>query len=115
MDEWDGGERRTEYCPVHHIKCQEMKEQKDEMKKRIPIWVGKLFLTVLVLALGYMNLDGYRKNERLLTMINTHITQSSVLLNRLAHGINEVAVNQQTVMNKLDLDFKQLPHYDSSE
>ena len=111
MDESNGSiEHRTVYCPVHHIKCQELKDARDEGKLKLPIWVGKIFIVCLVLVLGYMNLDGYRRDDKAFELLNKHVKASTIVLKSLTHAINEVAINQQRVMEELDLEFKEIPY-----
>lgn len=112
MTEWNGDERRQEYCPVHHIKCAEIKEAGEVSKTKVPIWIFKIFVTCVVLVLGYMNVDSYRSNQQTLSVLDAHVQKSNIILHRITHGLNEVALNQRKVMSKLELEFVHLPDYE---
>ena len=112
MDEsYEGPERRTEYCPVHHIKCKEWNNTQESVKQRVPIWVFRMFLAVLIVVIGAMNVSSYRDNQDMLVLINDHIQKSNTLLTSIMHTTSETASNQRRVMSKIELEFQKLPHY----
>ncbi len=109
---YDGEEKRSEYCPVHHIKCSDIKDLQIDAKKRVPIWVFVIFVSAMGGVLGYMNYEIISKEVVTQRLLATHIEKSNVILNSMKHGLNEVALNQRTVMHKLDLEFEEAPRYD---
>ena len=112
MNEWDGkNERRAEYCPVHHLKCGEWKSTEEAVKSKVPIWVFRIFLTILVVILGAMNVNSYRENKAVLEAVNEHVEKSNKILSAMSHGLNEVAVNQRKILRTLKLEFEELPDY----
>ena len=109
--DYDGPERRSEYCPVHHIKCEEWKNTEADMRKRVPIWVFTIFVTALGSLLAYMNYDTMQKQEKTLVILNTHIERSNRILSTVSHGLLEIGMNQRKVMRGLDLEFEHVPKY----
>ncbi|NNF97493.1 MAG: hypothetical protein HKM94_11255, partial [Halobacteria archaeon] len=112
-------ERREGYCPVHHIKCSEIKELQTDSKKRVPVWVFTLFAVAVFGVVGWFNLDGIRRNKEVLESLSLHMNESSLvferttrILSRATHALNEVAFNQRNVMKKLELDFQPIPDYE---
>ena len=90
-----------QYCPVHNIKCDELKGLNKDVKGKVPIWVFVIFVTTMASIIGYQ-----------LTMLNVHIKRSNQIFNTVSHGLNEVAMNQKSVMHKLEMTFQKLPDYD---
>ena len=112
MNELDNkDERHSKYCPVHHIKCGEWKATEESVKLKVPIWVFRIFLTILVVTLGAMNVNSYRENKAVLEVVNEHVEKSNKILNAMSHGLNEVALNQRKVMRTLKLEFEEMPDY----
>ena len=119
---YNGEERRAEYCPVHNIKCDEIKSIENDTKSRVPIWVFTIFVTAMLIALGWINLQSKIENKKTMEMLEKHLMQSNLMfektgnvLSRATHSLNEVALNQQTVMKKLQLDFQKIPNYSENQ
>ena len=113
MTEWDGEtERRAEYCPVHHIKCKEWEATDKEVKNRLPIWVATILLTIAIPVVGFNYFQDSQANVQILKRIDKHIDSSNKMLKKISHGTNEIALNQRKVMDKLEMEFSPLPHYD---
>lgn len=117
---YSGEERRSSFCPVHHIKCKEIEGIESESKKKVPIWVFTLFVSAMLVILGWYNLQMNARNEEVIESLEKHILQSditftknSVIMTRVAHALNEVAYNQRSVMRKIDLEFQEIPDYES--
>ena len=115
---YQGEERRSEYCPVHHIKCQEWKDTKEEMKTRVPIWIFKIFIGVIITVLGYMNYSAISHHQELIEALNDHMAESTKIFGRInssfsniTHSLNEIGMNQRSVMKKIELEFQHLPEY----
>lgn len=97
MTEDDSAQKQS-YCPVHSIKCSEIKDAHTLIRKRVPIWVFLGFCVCLGTILGYQ-----------LTLVQ----KNANTMEKVVHGLNEVAVNQTRVMEKIGLEFHKLPSYDS--
>ena len=80
---YDGPERRREYCPVHHIKCQEIKDARTETRRRVPIWVFTLVVGMLITAQGILINIAIRSNEKSNATLTEHIRTSDRILNNL--------------------------------
>ena len=111
--QYNGQERRDGYCPVHKLKCEEWRATEESMKSKVPIWVFRIFLTLLVAVLGAMNCNAYRHNEVVLATVQDHVETSTSFLRRVSHGLREVASNQRTVMKELNLEFEHMPDYET--
>ena len=112
MNELDGKhDWDSKYCPVHHIKCGEWKSTEESVKLKVPIWVFRIFLTILVVTLGAMNVNSYRENKAVLEAVNEHVEKSNKILNAMSHGLNEVALNQRKILRTLKLEFEEMPDY----
>lgn len=117
---YDGDEKRRDYCPVHHLKCSEIRQLQTASSHSVPIWVFMSFVSLLTGVLGYINYDGARKHSEVIDSLEKHIDKadivlgnSSRVLSRVTHSLNEVALNQREVMEKLELEFKHIPKYDN--
>ena len=115
---YTGAEQRKGYCPVHHIKCDEWKETKAQLKNKVPIWVFTTIITIGMAVVGYMSFSMRAESTRMLAAVTAHTNESVIyresinrMLRSLAHGQSEIAVNQRNVMEKLELDFTELPEY----
>lgn len=117
---YNGDEKRKDFCPVHHLKCSEISRLQEASSKRVPIWVFIIFVSMLTGVLGYINYDAVTRHANVVKALVTHIDKADVVLNnssrvldRVAHSLNEVALNQREVMDKLELKFKHIPKYDN--
>lgn len=110
-EQWQKDERREGYCPVHHIKCEDMKKLESGLEKKVPIWVFKLSITVLILALGGMNAYFYRLSTETLKAVQAHVDVSSKILKRMSLKSREATLNQKIIMEKLDLPYREIPRY----
>ena len=98
---YNGDERRKGYCPVHHVKCNQLDNTEREVKRKVPIWVFTLFLMMAGSVFGYQ-----------LYLLNDHVRNSNSILRNLSHGLREVALNQKTVMHELELTYQELHDYE---
>lgn len=121
QNNYNGKERREDYCPVHHIKCKQLNDLESDVKNRLPRWVFLTFIGLMTSMLGYMNYqildsqqDALMRQERLQSVLNVHLEESNRIFTRINHNINEVAVNQQRVLEKLDMPFRPIPRYDQN-
>ena len=118
MEKYNGVEKREDYCPVHNIKCGEIKDLQLDAKKRVPTWVFVIFVSLFGSILGYLNFDTLYKSTSIQLLLKEHIEKSNIILldmqvgiRATQHGLNEVSINQKKVMKKLDLEFDEIPHY----
>ena len=119
MTEYEGDEQRKGYCPVHHIKCDEIKNLSAEGKKKLPIWVFSFFAVGLFSIMGWYNIETAKDNRSVLVSLEKHMidsnrvfAESSRVLKKATHVLAEVSFNQKTVMKKLELEFQDIPDYD---
>lgn len=117
---YNGEEKRKDYCPVHHLKCYEIRDLKRESDKRLPIWVFIIFISCLTGVLGFLNYDLIKRHNLVIETLDKHtqntnalIDDSKTLLNRVTHSLNEVTLNQREVMEKLEIKFRHIPKYDN--
>ena len=121
-EEYNGTEKRSGFCPVHHIKCGEIDRNIETLQKdtkaRVPIWVFSAFVVMVGTVLGYLNMEAVNKSTAIQLLLKEHIEKSNIILTDIRtdiratqHGLNEVAINQTRVMKKLDLEFETIPHY----
>lgn len=117
---YDGEERRAEYCPVHNIKCDEIKAINNDTKNRVPIWVFTIFVTLIMIALGWINIQSKEENKKSLKIFEKHLVQSDKMfsetaevLQKATHNLNEVALNQKIMLKKLELDYQKIPDYNT--
>ena len=117
-EEYNGTEKRSGYCPVHHLKCGEIETLQKDTKGRVPIWVFSAFVVMMGAVLGYLNVEAVNKSTAIQLLLKEHIEKANIILTDIRtdiratqHGLNEVAINQTKVMKKLDLEFETIPHY----
>jgi hypothetical protein len=119
MTEYEGDEKRQGFCPVHHIKCEELKSIKSEGRKKLPIWVFTFFATILFSAMWWYNIQVSEDHQIVIKSLQMHLTESSIVfrenarvISRATHILSEVAFNQRTVMEKLEMDYQEIPDFD---
>ena len=98
-------------CPLHDSECEKWKETDEEMKKKVPIWIFKIFVTILIIFLGGANIYFTKRSDLTLEILTKHIEYSDKLLKRMSHENREVSMNQKTVMKSLNLPFQEIPDY----
>ena len=118
MDEYKGEERRAEYCPVHHIKCEQWKATEAKLASRVPVWVFVIFISVAASAATWLNVASIERHDVVVKELTTHVGHSnevllknSIILSRATHALNEIALNQRHVMEQLELEFERIPSY----
>lgn len=118
MKKYTGEERRMDYCPVHNIKCEEIRNLQVDQKKRVPIWVFTLFVAATFSIFGFLNFSSMKRHETALKALEKHIgttnevmTENKTTMERVRHALNEVAYNLRSVMKQNDIDFEDLPDY----
>ena len=98
-------------CLLHDTECERWKETNEEMKKRVPIWIFKIFVTILIIFLGGANIYITKRSNEVFKVLTHHIEYSNNLLKRMSHSNREVLMNQKRVMDKLNLPFLEIPDY----
>ena len=81
------------------------------MKTKLPIWVFKLSVTVLIIVLGSMNVYTVREFKAVTKDLKDHIQVSNKILKNISKNSREVALNQKAVLEKLDLPYIEIPGY----
>lgn len=89
---------------------------------RVPIWVFVVFVGGLTGILGFLNYDSIRRHDQVISSLESHIDKANIVLensgrvlDRVTHSLNEVALNQQEVMKKIDIKFRRIPRYDNGK
>ncbi len=122
MSEYQGEERRSEYCPVHHIKCDQWDNTEKKVSSRVPIWIFIMVSTAFMSSVGvtatWLNIASIERHEHVVTKLTEHVdssnrilTNNSIVLGRATHALNEVVFNQQRVIDQLKMEFQPLPDY----
>jgi len=126
-EEWDGQtERRTGFCPVHHIKCDEWKSTEEKVnileRNKVSFVVLKIIITI-VLSLGgtywyyqdTVNREKFGSMLRTQTvstdLLNKHVDSSNKLLKRMSHDVREMKLNLQTTLKRQNLEYQRIPGY----
>lgn len=120
--DYNGEERRRGFCPVHHLKCHQIRDVEIKTSKRVPIWVFVVFISGLTGVLGFLNYDSIRRHDEVMDHLGDHVEKANIVLEnnsrvlgRVTHSLNEVALNQQEVMKVIDLEFRRIPRYDNGK
>lgn len=130
MPEWDGEERRTHFCPVHHIKCDEIHAQglalEDLKRTKLSIKMFQIFVAI-VLAVGgsyWYRMDKVANDQtvrllehqgRVTDALENHIATSNKILRRMSHDVRETRLNMTPIMKKLELEYQKIPSYYQDE
>ncbi len=124
-ESYAGEERRVGYCPVHKLKCEQWSDTAKQIRTRVPIWVFVLAVGIIGGAMSWLNVESAKRHERAQIIIGEHVIDASEELERttrelirttnlmgdLIHSHAEVALNQRSVMKKLELPFQHIPRY----
>ena len=100
-----------EKCPVHDIKCEEWKSTEMAVKEKVPIWVFKLSVTILVIILSGMNAYFYKLNTSTLVSLEQHVIMSNAMLKKISQKTREIIMNQKIVTEHLDIPYREIPPY----
>ena len=105
------------YCPVHQ--CEEIKELKTDLKKKLPVWVFTFFGLGVFSIIGWLNVQSIQSNKETVALLKEHLEQTDQLtqttanvLKKMMHNLNEVTLNQRLVIKKLELEFQSIPSYE---
>ena len=109
---YKGPERRNGYCPVHHIKCQQIEMVEADSKKKVPIWVFVLAMGVISAVLGYQMRTTANEITKSNKEIVNHVELSWIAVRTMNSGIREIGLNQKRVLQKLNLDYEYLKEYE---
>jgi hypothetical protein len=114
-ENYEGEERRNDYCPVHHIKCKEMEKLETGLAGKVPIWVFKIAVTIIILALGSMNAYFYKMSSSTLVQLERHVDISNTIMKQMSRKNREVILNQKIVMEHLKIPYREIPNYYGDE
>jgi hypothetical protein len=102
-------------CPIHDVKCEEWKKTEaavEELRKgKLPIWVYKLTVFLLVTVIGAMNVYVTKQNNELSTTLKAHMETSNKIMKNMSRNVREIALNQKIVVKKLKIPYTEIPGY----
>jgi hypothetical protein len=110
-ERYEGQERRDGYCPVHHIKCQEIEKINKGLETKVPIWIFKILISVIIIAFGGMNAYFFKISTDTLMLVEKHTNFSNKILKAMSLKNREVLMNQKIVMEHLDIPYREIPKY----
>jgi hypothetical protein len=104
-------DEHRDVCPVHDIKCEEIKRVQQENAAKLPIWVFKIFLTVLVIVIGGLNAAFYKNYSDSIRALEVYMDSNNEILKQMSRKNREVVLNQEIVMEHLDIPYREIPDY----
>jgi hypothetical protein len=126
-DDWDGQtERRTGFCPVHHMKCDEWKSTEEKVnlleRTKVSFVVLKILLTI-ILSIGgsywYYQDTVVRSKFTMLMQAQTestnalkeHVKISNIILRDMSRDVRESKLNLKHITKELDVEYHTIPEY----
>jgi hypothetical protein len=130
MPEYSGEERRNNYCPVHHIKCQEIHDAgeavKELAKTKLSIKMFQIVISIVLMIGGayWYKMDkiadksiqlALEHQSQTANMLNEHVNTSNRILKKMSLDVREMKLNFIPVMSHLNLEYREIPEYYGTE
>jgi len=108
-------EKREGYCPVHHIKCEQIKDATDAVedlrKNKLSIRIFQIIVGIILTIGGAywykMDVTSNDYKEQISISLKLH----NKILKRMSLDVRELQLNIKPVMKKLDLEYQMIPQY----
>ena len=114
------------YCPVHKIKCQEIKDSTDGIKElrrsKLSIRMFQIFVTIALSIVGTIWYQANEQAKRTLQIamehqaknteiLEKHVKVSNRILKLMSRDVREIKLNQNKIIKTLDLEPIKIPDY----
>jgi hypothetical protein len=88
-----------------------MEKLEQGLTSKVPIWIFKIAVTIIVLALGSMNAYFYQMSSDTLRQLERHVDISNTIMKQMSRKNREVILNQKIVMEHLNIPYREIPNY----